>query len=700
ASLENILVFFNANKVSQQFTIPGANGFTLHPVQADGIDADPVVQTATFNDATDTFTIPARTTAVFVSGQTLVAPLPPSSIDWVGKMYPRGGVANAVDEGAFTPAGFDVYVRVYEDGVTVLPGAPAGIDCSLHWGRYGDAWTDLPMTWNVQVGNDDEFMATIPQTTLNALTPGTYGFTTYCEKAGEDKNWKVDSYNIDFAGDDDQGDGLITVIPAADSSVEPPGGVFVHLFEWPWADIEKECTYLAAKGYTAVQVSPPNEHLVPTADMGGPANDFPWWVRYQPVTHDTAAFTSRSGTWSQFQSMVNTCNSLGVDIYVDAVINHMADIEVGTPPTGTSGTEYQSTPASSRFYGAQYQADDFHDDCSISNYADRQQVQRCMLSGLPDLNTGKSDVQTEIRSYLQALIDVGVKGFRIDGAKHMAANEIAAILDGLTGDFYVFQEVIDQSSSERVRDWEYTPTGDVTEFAYAFALGDAFDDACSGSLSDLESRFDDPDMLPSRFAQVFTDNHDNQRGHGVGAGCVVDHRDGQEHVLANIFALAYPYGHPSVMSSYYWQSDPTDNTGDSMGPPSSNDGGTTWGVGLGADTRPVYGAGQVAGDLPTNCSTTYENGKWVCEHRTTAIANMVKFREITAGQPVVDWQNIGGATTDHIAFGLGDKGFVAINRTAGSAVTTYQTGLPAGSYCDVVHYDYNSSTGTCLLPST
>ncbi|MCB0202430.1 MAG: alpha-amylase family protein, partial [Anaerolineae bacterium] len=498
----------------------------------------------------------------------------------------------------------------------------------------------------------------------------------------------------------DQGDGLITVIPAADSSVEPPGGVFVHLFEWPWADIEKECTYLAAKGYTAVQVSPPNEHLVPTADMGGPANDFPWWVRYQPVTHDTAAFTSRSGTWSQFQSMVNTCNSLGVDIYVDAVINHMADIEVGTPPTGTSGTEYQSTPASSRFYGAQYQADDFHDDCSISNYADRQQVQRCKLSGLPDLNTGKSDVQTEIRNYLQALINAGVKGFRIDGAKHMAANEIAAILDGLTGDFYVFQEVIDQSSSERVRDWEYTPTGDVTEFAYAFALGDAFDDACSGSLSDLESRFDDPDMLPSRFAQVFTDNHDNQRGHGVGAGCVVDHRDGQEHVLANIFALAYPYGHPSVMSSYYWQSDPTDNTGDSMGPPSSNDGGTTWGVGLGADTRPVYGAGQVAGDLPTNCSTTYENGKWVCEHRTTAIANMVKFREITAGQPVVDWQNIGGATTDHIAFGLGDKGFVAINRTAGSAVTTYQTGLPAGSYCDVVHYDYNSSTGTCLLPST
>ena len=32
--------------------------------------------------------------------------------------------------------------------------------------------------------------------------------------------------------------------------------------------------------------------------------------------------------------MVKTCNSEGVAIYVDAVINHMADIEVGTPPRG------------------------------------------------------------------------------------------------------------------------------------------------------------------------------------------------------------------------------------------------------------------------------------------------------------------------------------------------------------------------------
>jgi pullulanase/glycogen debranching enzyme len=694
SSYETILVFFNANKTAATYTIAGANGFSLHPLQADVTDADAVVQTASFNDGTDTFSIPARTTAVFVSTQAITPSIPPSTIDWVGKLWPRGGVANQINQGAFAPAGFDIFVRVYDYDVTEAAGAPSGIACSLYWGKYGSEWTSVPMTWNVQQGNDDEFKATLTQATLNALAPGTYGFTAYCQRAGEDKKWKTDSYDIGGnTADDDQGDGLITVIPTADSSAEPPGGVFVHLFEWRWTDVQKECVYLASKGYTGVQVSPPNEHLVPTADQGGqPASDYPWWARYQPVTHDTSKFTSRSGTWAEFTAMVDACNAVGVDIIVDAVINHMADIEVPSGVgAGTAGTAYDST-AATRYYGSQYAAADFHTDCSISSYSDRSQVQTCKLSGLPDLNTGRAATQVKLQAYLQSLIDNGVKGFRIDGAKHIAAQDLAAILNGLTGDFYVFQEAID-AAGEPVRDWEYTPNGDVTEFAYPYAIGLAFDDSCTGSLSDLETRFSASDMLPSRFAQVFTDNHDNQRGHAVGAGqCIVDHRDGQEHVLANIFALAYPYGHPSVMSSYYWQSSATDNTGDSKGPPSAT---SPYTAGSGGDTRPVYGAGQGAGDTPANCSATFEDGKWACEHRRTATANMVKFRQATAGQSVTNWQTV---SANHIAFGLGAKGFVAINRTASAATRNYQTGLPAGDYCDIIHYDFTD--GRCVLPGT
>ncbi|MFN3372731.1 MAG: pullulanase-type alpha-1,6-glucosidase, partial [Chloroflexus sp.] len=242
---ENILVFFNANTITQTITIPNANGFGLHPLHTDGVDDDPVIATASFNDATDTFTIPPRTTVVFVSTQALE---PPSTIDWVGLMYPRGGVAHAINEGDFAPTGFDVFVQVYEAGVTPGVGQGAGIECFLHWGRYGQAWNDLPMVYNGDIGNNDEYRATIPKATLESFTPGTYGFTAYCKKTSETgRKWKVDSYNITAAGDDDQGDGLITIIPASDSASEPNGGVFVHLFEWRWADVAQECSFLGQK---------------------------------------------------------------------------------------------------------------------------------------------------------------------------------------------------------------------------------------------------------------------------------------------------------------------------------------------------------------------------------------------------------------------------------------------------------------------
>ncbi|MEA3309861.1 MAG: alpha-1,6-glucosidase domain-containing protein, partial [Chloroflexota bacterium] len=99
SSYENILVFFNANKVQQSLTISGAAGFTLHPLHTNGVDDDPVVQSAVFDDTTDSFTIPARTTVVFVSDQALTSPPAPSTLDWVGLLWPRGGAATRLDEG-------------------------------------------------------------------------------------------------------------------------------------------------------------------------------------------------------------------------------------------------------------------------------------------------------------------------------------------------------------------------------------------------------------------------------------------------------------------------------------------------------------------------------------------------------------------------------------------------------------------------
>ncbi|MEA2023050.1 MAG: pullulanase-type alpha-1,6-glucosidase [Actinomycetota bacterium] len=64
--VEDIVTLFNASDEEQTFTLSELAGrfFSPHPVLANSADA--VVQTAAYDKATGTFTIPARTTAVFV----------------------------------------------------------------------------------------------------------------------------------------------------------------------------------------------------------------------------------------------------------------------------------------------------------------------------------------------------------------------------------------------------------------------------------------------------------------------------------------------------------------------------------------------------------------------------------------------------------------------------------------------------------
>jgi pullulanase-type alpha-1,6-glucosidase len=62
---DGLVVVFNASDESITESVPGTAGdqFTLHEVQAGG--ADPIVRTATFNSTAGSFTVPARTVAVF-----------------------------------------------------------------------------------------------------------------------------------------------------------------------------------------------------------------------------------------------------------------------------------------------------------------------------------------------------------------------------------------------------------------------------------------------------------------------------------------------------------------------------------------------------------------------------------------------------------------------------------------------------------
>ena len=72
---DGLVVLFNATDEAVSYALPALVGTdtVLHPVQAASVD--PVVRTATFDQATGTFAMPARTTAVFVDVQDLEPPV-------------------------------------------------------------------------------------------------------------------------------------------------------------------------------------------------------------------------------------------------------------------------------------------------------------------------------------------------------------------------------------------------------------------------------------------------------------------------------------------------------------------------------------------------------------------------------------------------------------------------------------------------
>jgi alpha-amylase len=401
------------------------------------------------------------------------------------------------------------------------------------------------------------------------------------------------------------------------AQASPPGtkDVTAVLFEWNFASVARECTNtLGPAGYGFVQVSPPAEHI-----QGGQ-----WWTSYQPVSYKIAG---RLGDRAAFKNMVDTCHAAGVKVVADAVVNHMA----AGAGTGTGGSSYGKYD-----YPGLYSSPDL-DDCrsQISNYRDRYNVQHCELVGLADLDTGEDYVRGKIAGYLNDLLSLGVDGFRVDAAKHIPAADLANIKSRLSNPGVYWKHEVIHGAGEAVQPGEYTGSGDVQEFRYAYDLKRVFHNE---NLAYLKNFGEGWGYLSSGSAGVFVDNHDTERN-----GSTLSYKDNATYTLANVFMLAWPYGAPDINSGYEF-------TDHDAGPPNGGRVNACW-----------------------------QDG-WKCQHAWPEIKSMVAFRNATRGQAVTNWWDNGN---DAIAFGRGNKGYVAVNHESGALTRTYQTSLPAGTYCDV-----------------
>ena len=453
------------------------------------------------------------------------------------------------------------------------------------------------------------------------------------------------------------------------------GDVFVHMFEWRWTDIARECELaLGPRGYKAIQISPPSEHAI----VRSAQDFFPWWQRYQTVSYKLDK--SRSGTAAELADMVSRCKAVGVDTYADVVINHMT-AGSGTGSAGTVYTKYNypSVPFSQL---------DFHTACGINSYLNQFQVQNCELVGLSDLATESEFVRTTVANYLIALNALGVAGYRVDAAKHVPAADLEAIMTKVNTAAaaagrprpYVFFEIIYGSAGDAVTPQQYYGVGfasggssDITDFTYGNRVSDAFLGRSGSLASALQALASE--LLPSDKSVVFIDNHDTQRGSSL-------YYADSTYELAAVMMLGHGHGYASLMSSYGFDRS-AQQTRDA-GPVSDANGNTI---------------SSFNADQSSKCTTTIgtaQVGSWICEHRRPAIANMVAFRRATAGAPTTncgrgDWRV--GDDANRVAFCRDGAGFVAMSVSPTAATTTLPTRLPAGSYCNVAQFNFTPASG-------
>jgi alpha-amylase len=99
-------------------------------------------------------------------------------------------------------------------------------------------------------------------------------------------------------------------------------------------------------------------------------------------------------------------------------------------------------------------------DSNVNNYGDPNNVRNCYLVGLTDLYGALDYVRNAVAGYLNSLVALGVAGIRIDAAKHMWTEDIAAITSGVNNlptehgfapnsKLFVYSEVIDRNDEAR-----------------------------------------------------------------------------------------------------------------------------------------------------------------------------------------------------------------------------------------------------------
>ncbi|MCG9626871.1 alpha-amylase family protein [Vibrio mediterranei] len=398
--------------------------------------------------------------------------------------------------------------------------------------------------------------------------------------------------------------------------------VILHAFDWPYALVAQRAKEIKELGYQTVLVSPPMKSF-------RDSNEVKWWQLYQP--QDYRVIDNKLGNTEDFKAMMLELNDVGVWVYIDVVFNHMAnesaarlDLQYPSNNDMQSYTEHRAYFEQQKLFGdldeALFDEHDFVEAFGIENWKDRWEVQNGRLTGgsqdpgLPTLRTS-SHVIKQQQAYLLAMKNLGVRGFRIDAAKHLTIEHIKQVFTKeITQDMHVFGEIItDGGATEEEYELFLQPYLKETRLAaYDFPLFKTVYEALeskSGSLTALIDPYCFGQALTNERSITFAVTHDIPNNE-VFSNLVMSETN---EWLATVYILTRDGGVPLIYS-----------------------------------------------DLdPSGIKNTNKEPRWVEGWRDQKLSHVIRFCHAVHGEPF----ELLEANDDLLAFKRGRKGIVLINKS-------------------------------------
>lgn len=186
----------------------------------------------------------------------------------------------------------------------------------------------------------------------------------------------------------------------------------LHVWSWNFPEMAANMKQIADAGFTMIQTSPVQASYSPEGGnkkifdpTGGEGN---WYHYYQPT--DWKIGNNIVGSREEMINMMDSANKYNIKVIVDVLPNHTAfNIDL------VSDDLVKAAGGRDKLY---------HSDGlrGVQDYNDRFQCTLWGSGNLPDVNTENPDFQKYYMQYVNDLLSLGVKGFRYDTAKHIGVH--------------------------------------------------------------------------------------------------------------------------------------------------------------------------------------------------------------------------------------------------------------------------------------